>query len=156
MGRGLAVASVALAAVALVALVMSVGNPGSWSWHQFTREGETTNQPGRLGTLGGNNRWQWWQEAAHVWRAHELAGSGAGSFEVVRKRYRENAQSVREPHNVPLQVLADLGLVGFGLFAGGGYTFLSFLKTHVDQPRISIGITDLFNSGTPTTQELVR
>jgi tetratricopeptide (TPR) repeat protein len=42
-------------------------------------------------------------------------GTGAGTFAIARKRVREDAGSVSEPHSVPLQLLADLGAVGLGL-----------------------------------------
>ena len=47
--------------------------------------------PGRLTSLGSNNRWQWWNEAADVWQADPATGAGAGTFELARQRFRENA-----------------------------------------------------------------
>ena len=74
--------------------------------------------PGRLTSLGSNNRWQWWNEAVDVWRADPISGAGAGTFELARRRYRESALPVTQPHDVPLQALADGGLVGLALFFG--------------------------------------
>ena len=62
-------------------------------------------QPARL--VGG--------EARDIFEAHPLVGAGAGSFEVARKRYRELASSVTQPHSVPLQFLAGTGVVGLAL-----------------------------------------
>ena len=47
---------------------------------------------------------------------HAPQGAGAGSFEIARKRFREDARNVVQPHSVPLQQLADGGFVGLGLF----------------------------------------
>lgn len=80
--------------------------------------GEVTNQPGRLGSLSSNNRLDWWGEAGDVFRADPVEGSGANTFEVARKRYRETASPVTQPHSVPLQFLAGTGLVGLALFVG--------------------------------------
>ena len=73
------------------------------------------------------NRLCWWGEAWDVF-AHRspeggwskvgdvVGGAGAGTFEIARKRFRPNAETVLQPHNVPLQQLADGGVVAFGLF----------------------------------------
>jgi O-antigen ligase len=91
-----------VAAGALVVLVVAVGNPVSWAADQFKEGGPSSNSPGRLLEAGGNNRWQWWQEAADVWRADPVVGAGANTFEVARKRYREDSVSVSQPHSVPV------------------------------------------------------
>ena len=77
---------------------------------------EVVNSAGRLRSLDPNNRLCWWSEALHVFRGHAPLGAGSGSFEIARKRYRHDARNVLEPHSVPLQMLADGGLVGLGLF----------------------------------------
>ena len=79
--------------------------------HRFSG-GECVNDPGRVGSLCANNRLQWWREAARIFADHPLGGSGAGTFEIARTQVRRNADSVTEPHSVPLQVLAGTGIVG--------------------------------------------
>ena len=71
--------------------------------------------PGRLGSLESNNRTVWWGEAWQVFRANPAGGTGARTFEIARKRYRDGAQNVTEPHSVPLQILSDTGLPGLAL-----------------------------------------
>ena len=110
---GRVLAGLAVAAV-LVAAVVAVANTGRIA-DEF-RGGEVTNEPGRLGSLSSNNRLDWWAEAWDIFRADPLAGAGANSFEVARKRYRETASPVTQPHSVPLQFLAGTGLVGLALF----------------------------------------
>ena len=95
--------------VGLVSLVASVGNPLSWAGRQIGGSGEVANDPGRLGSLETNNRKVWWREAWQVFRAHPAGGTGARTFEIARKRYRDSAQNVTEPHSVPLQLLSDGG-----------------------------------------------
>lgn len=108
----------ALAGLALVALLVGVGtaiaNAGRIA-DEF-RGGEVRNDPGRLYSLSSNNRLAWWGEAWDIFRADPLVGAGAGSFEVARKRYRETASPVTQPHSVPLQFLAGTGVVGLALF----------------------------------------
>jgi hypothetical protein len=105
-------------AVALVAgtagLVAKVGDPFSWASSQLSG-GECANVPGRLADLCANNRVAWWKEAVHIARGRPVGGSGAGTFAIARLRYRTDATQTSEPHSVPFQVLADLGIVGLAL-----------------------------------------
>jgi hypothetical protein len=71
------------------------------------------------------NRWVWWREAAGAFSDEPLKGWGAGSFPLVHRRYRENDLPVRQAHSVPLQILAETGLVG-GLLALGGLGLLGW------------------------------
>jgi O-antigen ligase len=77
---------------------------------------EVVNDPSRLSTLDPNLRLCWWEEALDISTHFGIEGAGAGSFEVARKRFRQDARSVVQPHSVPLQQLADGGVVGLGLF----------------------------------------
>ena len=111
-GRALAgLASVALV-VAAVAAVASAGRIAD----EF-RGGEVTNRPDRFRSFSSNNRLDWWGEAWDIFKADPVVGAGADTFEVARKRYRENASPVTQPHSVPLQFLSGTGLVGLALFA---------------------------------------
>lgn len=110
-GRGLAVVGV-VAAVAGTALLV-VGAAGAVS--QGRDCAEVVNDPGRFGSLE-SARLCWWGEAWDVFAGHAPEGAGAASFEVARKRHRLDAGNVVQPHSVPLQQLADGGIVAFGLF----------------------------------------
>jgi hypothetical protein len=102
--------------VAFVTVVGLVANAGRIA-DEFRGE-EVRNDPGRFASLSSNNRLAWWGEARDIFEAHPLAGAGANSFEVARKRYRELASSVTQPHSVPLQFLAGTGTVGLALLLG--------------------------------------
>lgn len=120
--RGL-LGAVAIATTAgVLGLVLSVGNPFTWSVDQLGGSGEVVNSPGRLGSLETNNRTVWWGEAWRVFRAHPAGGTGARTFEIARKGVRADALNVTEPHSVPLQLLSDTGLPGLvlGLVLVGG------------------------------------
>ncbi len=102
-----AVAVAVVAAVGLAAAVVVVRDDGS--------------QPGvgagpeRLLRVGSSDRWQWWGESVELFRERPLAGSGAGTFEVARRPIRETTSIATEPHNLALQFLSELGVVGFAL-----------------------------------------
>ena len=99
--------------VAIVTLVGLIANAGRIA-DEFRGE-EVRNDPGRFASLSSNNRLAWWGEARDVFEADPVAGAGANTFEVARKRYRDIASSVTQPHSVPLQFLAGTGAVGLAL-----------------------------------------
>jgi hypothetical protein len=116
----LAVAALALAA-GLVVGVVRVGNPLSWAGDridEFTNPPSVQRRSTELFTATSNNRWTWWTEAWDAWREEPVAGTGAGSFDLVHRLRRENGLNVREPHSLAVEVLSETGIVGFLLFAG--------------------------------------
>jgi O-antigen ligase len=128
--RALAVAAVTVVVVGLIGLVAAVGNPFRWAADQFSG-GECANAPGRFTELCDNNRLAWWDDAWEVFVEHPVGGTGALTYEIARKRVRDDGTPVLQPHSVPLQFLADTGLVGFLLggaavlgLAGGAITAL--------------------------------
>ena len=70
-----------------------------------------SNDPGRL-IETGNVRTIYWARALDVWREHELAGAGAGSFAQAQLRFRDQPTQGRHAHGYVHQTLADLGLIG--------------------------------------------
>jgi tetratricopeptide (TPR) repeat protein len=105
---GLALAAVVVGVVGVIAGAGRIAD-------EFRGE-EVRNDPSRFASLSSNNRLAWWREAREIFEAKPLGGAGANTFEVARKRYRESASAVTQPHSVPLQFLAGTGLVGLALF----------------------------------------
>jgi tetratricopeptide (TPR) repeat protein len=79
---------------------------------------EVTQTPNRLADLSSSNRWRWWQEAWQLFRDAPAGGRGAATFEVARRGIRNGSIVTTEPHNLPLQFLAETGVVGFLLILG--------------------------------------
>ncbi len=103
--RGLLVAAL-LAAAAVVVFVVAKG-AGS---------GAVGNSGGRLGSTSSNFRFVWWRQAWDGFRGHELVGTGAGTFHLANLRFRQSYLDFTiEPHNLPLQFLAEAGIVGLAL-----------------------------------------
>jgi len=87
-------------------------------WDAFTKP-QTVNSAGRLGQLGSSNRWTWWQQAWHAFAGHPLGGTGAATFGLTNRLHRSSEFDIGiEPHNVPLQFLSELGIVGLVLLLG--------------------------------------
>jgi hypothetical protein len=122
--------------VLALAVVLGAGGAASVSAADAVSSGrdcaEVVNDPSRLASLDPNLRLCWWGEALDIYAHHGLGGAGAGSFEVARKRFRQDARNVVQPHSVPLQHLADGGVVGLTLFTllvlGGAATCVCALR----------------------------
>ncbi|HSC48894.1 MAG TPA: O-antigen ligase family protein [Gaiellaceae bacterium] len=117
----LALAALAVVvAVGVVALVVEA-KPEGW-FRDFTTQ--PTNAalqggPQHLVNASSSSRWLWWKEAWRAWEKQPLRGTGAGTFELTHRLLRTNTIVVTEPHNLPLQFLAETGLVGFVLLLAG-------------------------------------
>jgi hypothetical protein len=112
----------ALVVAGLLALTFSSrGFTGTIShlWDGFTSTHATSNyDPQRLLSSASENRWVWWKEAAAAFSARPWQGWGAGSFPVVHLLYRRDTLPVQQPHSVPLQFLAETGVIGAILGVG--------------------------------------
>ena len=134
-------AGIALACVVVGIVVVSArGNPlgGTTSVSQG---------PSRLGESSLNNRWGWWKEAWHGFADEPLGGTGAGSFEVVHRKYRTSSVDVRETHDLPLQFASETGIVGLALWAGamaaallGAWRALGRLDGDEREAALALGI----------------
>ena len=141
LGRGLVVMAIvwviAAATVAAVATADAVTSARDCS--------EVVNDPSRLGSLNPNNRLCWWGEAWDVFVQHGPWGAGAGTFEVARKRFRPDDRNVVQPHSVPLQQLADGGVVALGLFvllilAGAGVCVCALRRLAGPERRAALAL----------------
>lgn len=99
---GIAAAAVVAALVVLVV-------------HGFD-SGAVGNTQSRITSTSSNLRFTWWHQAWRGFHLHPFVGVGAGSFELLNKLYRSiYLDTTTEPHNLPLQFLAETGLVGLVL-----------------------------------------
>lgn len=132
--------SIALAGSIIVlifgAVVVSerVGNPIAWAeqtweaWETYDKDdpreaykaydGFEQNQSRYLGTNTAG-RYTLWQVAWEDFVSHPLLGVGTQNYEATYFRLREkDAGYARQPHSLPLEVLAERGVVGGALFFG--------------------------------------
>jgi hypothetical protein len=76
----------------------------------------------RLETLQ-SNRYAYWSVAWRAFRDEPIRGVGAGGWAVYWTRYRKIDEFASDAHSLPLQTMAELGLVGLlmlGVLVGGG------------------------------------
>jgi hypothetical protein len=127
--RGMAALAAILAVFTFGAIVTAPDGPAGWAdraWEKFSQTStDDVSEPSRLVSSNSGNRWVWWKEAAGAWSDKPLHGWGAGSFAVTHKMYRDVELNVTQPHNMPLQFLAETGIVGT-LLVSGAIGFLLF------------------------------
>ena len=127
--RGLAATAAIFGVLLLGGIASYEGGPGGWAddaWKKFTETSkDRVSDPARLVSSNSGNRWVWWKEAAGAWSDKPIQGWGAGSFPVTHKMYRDTELGVVQPHNMPLQFLAETGIVGT-LLVSGALGFLLF------------------------------
>jgi hypothetical protein len=111
------------AAIAMAMLTIVVGATTS---HPRDRFETFKRQPTALSsTAGGNHllsgsgsgRWQFWSAAVDEWRSAPVIGRGAGSYESWWASHAQFPYFVRNAHSLYLEVLGELGIVGFALLA---------------------------------------
>jgi hypothetical protein len=111
----------AVGAVVGVIVLVAAAKPQAW-FRDFTSQPTNASLQGgpqHLVNASSSSRWLWWKEAWRAWHAQPWRGTGAGTFDLTHRLLRTNNIVVTEPHNVPLQFLSELGVVGFLLaFAG--------------------------------------
>jgi O-antigen ligase len=109
----------ALGASALVALValaaFDVPGRASNGWAEFKEGGGPGSGTGRLGSVAGQNRYQFWSSAVRQNSTGPLAGTGAGTFELWWTRDGDRGETVRDAHSLYMQTLGELGIVGLVL-----------------------------------------
>ncbi len=120
--RGLGAIVAVFALIVVFGIATSKGGPGRFfdeAWHEFTKTSQDKDSdPTRIISSNSGNRWVWWKEAAGAWNDKPIGGWGAGSFPVTHLMYRQVPLDVLQPHNVPLQFLAETGIIGAALGMG--------------------------------------
>jgi hypothetical protein len=116
-------AAAAAGALALVAgavvLAVHAGGPGKLVDEFAGTQHQLGYGASRFGSVSSSNRSAWWGEAWTAFTRHPLDGAGAGTFRLEHRLVRTGfSQPVEEPHSLPLQALAETGIVGLLLLAG--------------------------------------
>ena len=144
------VALAVLAVTVAVSVAAGAAHAHSW-WNSFTKPSATelTNSQSRLVELGSNFRWGWWTQAWDGWKANPIVGTGAGSFDVTNKRYRQTSlDETIEPHSLPVQFLSETGLIGVALFvASVGWLIVRSRRRPGPQLALALALPAYFLHG---------
>jgi O-antigen ligase len=119
----------AAAALAVIALGIAVFDPGQ-KFDDFKKPpGQTSFTEGdftrsHLLSSTSTGRWQLWSAAADEWQSKPLLGRGAGSYQAWWGEHASLSLFVRDAHSLWLEMLGELGVVGFLLLVmavGAGF-----------------------------------
>ena len=117
--RGEGLAAAGLVVLALLVSVAAVGNPVDKVSEQYD-DFVNLRVGGRADTRflsGGGYRYDYWRVAWLEFKREPLRGQGAGNYDDLYFAERRTSEDIRQPHSLPLQILAELGIVGFLLLA---------------------------------------
>jgi O-antigen ligase len=114
MRRAEGVLAAGVVAIALLAAIVAVGNPVDKVRQQYDdfvnlRVGDPSSS--RF-LSGGGYRYDYWRVAWLEFEDAPLSGQGAGNYDDLYFRERRTTEDIRQPHSLPMQALAELGLVG--------------------------------------------
>lgn len=120
--RAVALASTAVAAIAVAIAFLALDGPGhtSSAWDNFKSSGGPSRTSERLGSASSNGRYELWASAVRQSESKPLIGTGAATFEYWWARDSLEGDSVgfvRDAHNLYLQTLGELGIVGLTLLS---------------------------------------
>jgi O-antigen ligase len=123
-------------AVILAGLALAIVLGAKETSHQTILGGGVS----RLTTLR-SDRYAYWNVALKAFSAEPIRGVGAGGWAVWWLRYRKIGGFARDAHSLPLQTMAELGLVGLALLAVflAGIAWAARLA-HRRAPELSAGL----------------
>jgi tetratricopeptide (TPR) repeat protein len=118
--RGLALVLALVALATFAAALVRVGGPQAAArraYHAFNAPAPLvkSDTSGRLFSLSGSSRSDYWRVAWREVEDHPLLGGGAGSYQRFWLRHRRQDLPVRGAHSLYLETLAELGTLGLAL-----------------------------------------
>ena len=112
--RGAVIGAGAVVAVALVALVaFDIPGRASDGWSEFKEGGGPGEGTERLGSVAGQNRYQFWSAAVRENSTAPLIGTGSNTFEFWWARDGDSDETVHDAHSLYMQTLGEVGIIGF-------------------------------------------
>jgi hypothetical protein len=108
--------------------------------HESSRGNQTLSGGAVRLTSLQSNRYDYWSVALRAFGSSPVHGVGAGGWSVDWLRWRHVNEAAQDAHSLPLQTLAELGLVGFALLLAllGGVA-LGAVRALVRAPAVAAG-----------------
>jgi hypothetical protein len=113
---------VALSLGAYVSYERTGEGPLTWGqekWGAFVTNDKAGQEKSRYLSVSGMGRYTYWQVAWEDFSTHPILGIGTQNYQQTYYRLRtESAGSIRQPHSLPFEILAERGAVGGTMFLG--------------------------------------
>jgi hypothetical protein len=131
--RALVVLGVLALAAAVAVVIVKAGS--------FVSSTQVSNSgPARFSSGGSNFRTVWWKQAWQGWEGAKLVGTGAGSFHLTNLAHRDSYLDYTiEPHDLPLQMLSETGIIGLLLFLVAAAALLRHSAGLLRRPAVRRG-----------------
>lgn len=144
-GTAAAVTAGCLVVAFVAALAFGAPSRGSDAWEEFKEGGRPGEGTARLTSAAGQSRYQFWSAAVDQNASEPLTGTGAGTFEYWWTRNGDLAEIVRDAHNLYLQTLGELGIVGLLLLVAVFLTILgggvrNLIRDDDDRPALAAAL----------------
>lgn len=134
-------AAVAAAAAATVLVLDRVGDPAGFvdeRWEAFKQEPEKDEGESHFENPG-SNRYDFWRVALEEFRANPIAGDGARAYGTAYLRDGQTGETPVRAHSLPLDVLAENGVLGLLLLVAGlGAALLPALLARATVPGVAL------------------
>jgi O-antigen ligase len=115
-------------------------------WRACAEPEPASNDPGRADTYfatTGTGRCDYYRVALKSWQDNPVTGLGAGNFRGAYVRLRTTNEEPRATHSMPLQLLAELGIIGAALgltvLVCIGWAALRFVRSGRDRDPVFAG-----------------
>jgi tetratricopeptide (TPR) repeat protein len=121
-GGAVLVGCLAALAFGAFAFTERAGDPVAWGqqkWEAFKTDDASGMEESRYLSASGSGRYTLWEVAWEDFETHPILGVGTHNYEATLYQLRDQYLGhVRQPHSLPLEVLAERGVVGGALFFG--------------------------------------
>jgi hypothetical protein len=128
-GRAVAALALLVVVAGAVAFVARERHPVAWTearWASFKHFDPNAGGTSHLTALG-SNRYDFWRVALVEWKRHPLTGCGARCFGPEYLILGRSTETPARAHSLPLELLAEQGLIGFALLIGALGTIAALL-----------------------------
>jgi hypothetical protein len=115
---GAAMTGIVIVAVSMASVGATHGHPFSFiarQWRGFSHPETSFSSASHFGDVG-SGRYDYWRVALDAVIAHPIGGLGQDNFADYYVKRRRTAQEPEWTHSLELRLLAQTGVVGFGLF----------------------------------------
>jgi len=118
LGVGVAAAALLATAIVVAAPSADLSRRASAAWDEFSSGTHPASGSRRLVSGFETNRADMWRVALQEFQEHPVEGIGAENYAVAYVRDRDSDEETLYPHSLPLQILAQTGLIGAALMVG--------------------------------------